>query len=403
MSGLNYETQADFQRDYPQAPEWAVAFFNEMRSLKTSVERIEAKVDLNRTLAKEAKQLGVENKSKIEDLETKLETLEKRMVDQEDYSRRSNLKIYGIPESDKETPENLLDTISTMFKNVMKLNYDIKIEKAHRIGRQFNKSNPRPIIVRFNCFQDRMAVWNLRYSLKNYHEENPNKRPNVIIREDYSPTTEANRRALQPYLRGAKIAGKKYASLRGSVLRIDGVQYTADKVNSIPEIYHPSSYASIEKNNIILFHGKESPLSNFHPSKFTIAGQEYSDNEMFYQSKKAEFFSDHTTAAKIKMANSPLDSYKLAFKIQGFNREKWGTVEQDVMLEGALAKFSQNENCRNSLLATNEKTLAEGSTDKTWATGLPLAHPDAFDKARWTGKNLLDEVLTEVRKRLLGL
>ena len=85
MSTLNYESQAEFKRDYPQVPEWAVAFFNEMKSLKTSVDRVEAKVDLNRTLAKEAKQLGEENKSRIEELESKIDILEKRMADQEDY------------------------------------------------------------------------------------------------------------------------------------------------------------------------------------------------------------------------------------------------------------------------------------------------------------------------------
>ena len=60
---------------------------------------------------------------------------------------------------------------------------------------------------------------------------------------------------------------------------------------------------------------------------------------------------------------------------------------------------------RNTTLAkflkdTGTKHLAEAGKDNSWATGIPLYNKSAFDKKKWSGKNLLGKILMEVRAEL---
>ncbi len=140
----------------------------------------------------------------------------------------------------------------------------------------------------------------------------------------------------------AKITKTK-ATLNGEFLIIDSIKYTADKIHLIPTKFNPSQYATMEQNNIILFHGCDSALSNFHPACFSVAGTTYNDSEMYYQSKKAEYLKDSYSASKILKAKDPNECLRFGSKVKGFDPDKWETVEQQIMLDGCIAKFTQKK------------------------------------------------------------
>ena len=127
---------------------------------------------------------------------------------------------------------------------------------------------------------------------------------------------------------------------------------------------------------------------------------QYAHNEMYYQSKKAEHFRDDETAKRILRLQDPYDCYRAGCRVKGFDLTEWEKVEHDYMLEGALAKFQQNQDLRDELLATDTKELAESCKDETWGTCIPLGAVGAFNKNSWSGKNKLGVVLMLVRDRV---
>ena len=95
----------------------------------------------------------------------------------DDYSRRSNLKIEGIPETIGETDTDLSKVVLNFFSTHLGIDTtSMKFERCHRLGPKTGKLQ-RKIIVRFNWFGDRTNVWNKKYLLSG---------KKFVIREDYS-------------------------------------------------------------------------------------------------------------------------------------------------------------------------------------------------------------------------
>lgn len=78
-----------------------------------------------------------------------------------------------------------------------------------------------------------------------------------------------------------------------------------------------------------------------------------------------------------------------------------GTVFVKLLFEGLLAKFSQNEDLKKQLKATENFVLAECAVnDKIWGIGLSKKDPNRFEIDKWNGQNLLGYGLMMVRERL---
>jgi len=66
-------------------------------------------------------------------------------------------------------------------------------------------------------------------------------------------------------------------------------------------------------------------------------------------------------------------------------------------------QFSQNPQLKSILLSTAGRVLAEASpSDTKWGIGLSEDHPDAKRRKLWRGRNLLGQVLMEVRDEMLS-
>lgn len=126
-----------------------------------------------------------EKVAKLEDELTKAKSdiilLQKKADEQEQYSRRSNIRIFGI-EEDKE--ENTDDIIINLVNKQLKVDMNVNsIDRSHRTGQRKLEVNtskkPRPIIVKFTSYRERQKVLQNRKMLKG---------SGIVIREDLTRT-----------------------------------------------------------------------------------------------------------------------------------------------------------------------------------------------------------------------
>jgi ribA/ribD-fused uncharacterized protein len=149
----------------------------------------------------------------------------------------------------------------------------------------------------------------------------------------------------------------------------------------------------------LFWHG---PFSQWHPSAFVVGGLRFTHAEQFMMYAKAMLFGDRETADRILTATTPKEQKTLGRNVRGFDEAVWVLFREGVVFTGSYAKFSQNPELRETLLATRGTTLVEASPyDRVWGIGLAEDDPRAQDRAQWRGLNLLGEALTRVREILL--
>ena len=154
-----------------------------------------------------------------------------------------------------------------------------------------------------------------------------------------------------------------------------------------------------------------SVFSNFYPCKIHVSSDwwdrpvdlHFTTSEQYFMWLKATYFEDYETAEKILAARTPKEAKKLGRQVKGFDEDEWAKIREDAMYNAVYAKFSQNENLENFLLADEfkDKIFVEGSPyDKIWGVGLDWCDPRIGDEENWQGLNLLGTVLVNVREAL---
>lgn len=153
---------------------------------------------------------------------------------------------------------------------------------------------------------------------------------------------------------------------------------------------------------IVFFYRNADGFSQFHPSKFTINGIEYSCCEQYMMHQKAVLFKDEKIAEQILKETVPREMKQCGRRVKNFEDEEWTKKCRDIVFDGNYAKFSQNEKLKEQLLKTEDKLIAEASpSDKRWGIGLSEKDPKAKQPHLWRGKNWLGEALMRVRGELL--
>lgn len=123
--------------------------------------------------------------------------------------------------------------------------------------------------------------------------------------------------------------------------------------------------------------------------------------EHYFMYMKAAVFKDWEMAMEILSVFSPADAKALGRGVRGYNDAVWSTVRYQVMLDGNLLKYAQNDDLKQSLIATGKKILVEANPrDVIWGIGLDENHEDIINPGLWRGRNLLGIVLMEVRSQL---
>ena len=101
-------------------------------------------------------------KKNVNDMSVTIESLKGSLDRQEQYSRRNCLLIHGLPESKKESADELvIDTI----KEKMGEEID-EIDPSHRLGATKSNGKTRPIIIKFARYNTRCRIFKIKKKLK---------------------------------------------------------------------------------------------------------------------------------------------------------------------------------------------------------------------------------------------
>ena len=134
---------------------------------KKEIEEIKAKTQRDYSEFKETIRL----------IDRDLETCNEGLEELEQYSRRNNIRIMGIPEKKGEDPEE------EVMKVVGKVKATIQkgdIDRAHRVGK-YQEGTARPIIVKFISHHSKMEVITQRKTLRQLNTK-------IFIVEDLTQT-----------------------------------------------------------------------------------------------------------------------------------------------------------------------------------------------------------------------
>lgn len=92
---------------------------------------------------------------------------------------------------------------------------------------------------------------------------------------------------------------------------------------------------------------------------------------------------------------------KLGRQVSNYDDAVWSRLRGPMMRRGLRAKFQQNPDFMEKLLATGNMVLAEcAPRDMIWGIGLAVDDIGIQDPLQWKGMNLLGSVLMEVRSDL---
>ena len=142
-------------------------------------------------------------------------------------------------------------------------------------------------------------------------------------------------------------------------------------------------------------------MSQWWPSEFTENNVLYKTAEHYMMAQKALLFNDHEIFERILQKESPKDVKDLGRQIRNFNLEIWDQHKFQLVKQGNVLKFSQNEQLKHFLKQTKNKVLVEASpVDKIWGIGLTEDDANAHNPIAWKGENLLGFALMEVRDQL---
>ena len=104
------------------------------------------------------------NLAKTSDLIAKNRELEAKTDHQEQYTRRTNIRIFGVKEQVKEDTDQLAKNLCKDELGIILKDKDIS--RSHRVGKKSMSNKPRPIIVRLTRHNTKVDILRKRRQLK---------------------------------------------------------------------------------------------------------------------------------------------------------------------------------------------------------------------------------------------
>ena len=338
-------------------------------------------------------------KKELDFLKVETRELRDKVEKLENYSHRTNIRLYNIKESKEENLEDLL--VQVMNKYLSPWNWlltDRNFESLHRLGKPL-KDQTCVGIARFSSYKDKKPLLSVKKQIK-LHE-------GIGISDDYSSAIEEKRKQLFPICKAIRQHKLKETGLTTNVylkmdkLMVDGKQYTVENIDSLPVKYKLENLFTPSGQGITAFFTRNSPLSNHYKCQFVLEGEKYNCMEQYIMSAKAALFEDQQSVLNICKAEDPVQQKRLGSKIRNFRHDVWNNRVEEILLKGLVAKFEQNPDLAEFLLNTYNNTIIEANpNDRLFGVGLSLGHADIWDRDRWQGSNLQGKALEKVQKTL---
>jgi len=171
------------------------------------IEGLKKTIDFACAEIKDIKEKNTALEKRIANDEARLNSAELRIAELESYSRRWNLRLFGVPESDKEDVRQEAIGICQAILPAEKAKLPSLIDTVHRLGQKKGKElsnidKPRGIIIQFISRVIRDSVW--KAAKKSEYLRSHGLR----FAEDLSKMDRARRLQLWPAVNEARLKGK---------------------------------------------------------------------------------------------------------------------------------------------------------------------------------------------------
>lgn len=131
-----------------------------------------------------------------------------KLEEQENQSRRQNLRIRALPE---KQGDDLVTKLKKIFNPILdwRLDEDLKIDRVHRVRKPpgLREEIPRDVIIKFHLYEDKARIWSKLRGVSPVKFESVE----LQIFSDWSAGTLAWRRQLKPLLEQLRKANIKYS------------------------------------------------------------------------------------------------------------------------------------------------------------------------------------------------
>ena len=160
-----------------------------------------------------------------------MEQIKCRNIKLEAYTRRENIKIFNLNETEGETPRETEYLVRNMMEEKLGIiredMNEIRFERVHRLPTRHNRqtrTKPRPIIAKFSFYQDKEYVMSKVKNLKG---------TGIGISHDYPKEIDVIHEKLYPALKRAK-QEKQSAFFKVDKLIINGQVYRGAETEKHP-------------------------------------------------------------------------------------------------------------------------------------------------------------------------
>jgi ribA/ribD-fused uncharacterized protein len=141
-----------------------------------------------------------------------------------------------------------------------------------------------------------------------------------------------------------------------------------------------------------------SQFSLGYPIQILVNEKSFESALQFLVYAKAEEFRDRDAMKTALETNDPEQLLMIDSKIKFFEMMVWkyeiGFLVRDILKE----KYTQHEELSEALRSTTGTTLVYADEeDLFWGTGIPINAEENHSRKSWRGKNLLGELLTQLR------
>lgn len=196
---------------------------NEITLLRRENEELKRSLEFTQAELRETREAVKRQERKQTDLEAHvsvLGNLPDQVRELEDYSRRNNIRITGLPELQQENTERLQIHVQNLLRE--KMNIAPTIDVIHRVGHSaLGKS--RPVIVRFARHSERQQCLRASAKLKGtnvYLSEDLSRATVEIQKAKRSELEEKRRQGYIAYFSGTRIISKKRPGHRDEHQRV---------------------------------------------------------------------------------------------------------------------------------------------------------------------------------------
>merc|ERR1712224_946693 len=136
----------------------------------------------------------------------------------------------------------------------------------------------------------------------------------------------------------------------------------------------------------VFFWKPPSAFDQWSPCAFEVNGVLYNCTEQFMMAGKARLFGDDATLSQILAEYHPRKQKSLGQKVRGFDDDVWKRERLEIVAAGNRAKFQQNADLCERLLATGNRQLVEASPqDSIWGIGVGAEDAQKLDPSKWPG------------------